>query len=271
MSDEKSDNSQTPSEPAASQETPKPAETPVTKQPTENEKAAPAKATQKKDELVIRGFPKVVFFWPLAVVSLVFYFVDGGWWAQEATDTDDILGLWWLVLFSTNLLVFTFDFGRANFISLFTLIGVVLLGLTVWDQASEVNVWHGIYGFFADLNIKMNSNFYLSMFCVMSLLIGLSLVRSRFDYWVVGSNELIHKHGLLGDVRGYSTINMHVEKEIPDIFEWFLFGSGRLIFKPGGLKSTRQDVLIVENVFRVNRAERRVKKYLGVLKVDEAE
>ena len=57
--------------------------------------------------------------------------------------------------------------------------------------------------------------------------------------------------------------------EIPDVFEWILFGSGKLIFKPGGMRGEKADVLIVDNVYRVNSAEARVKRYLGTLRVDD--
>jgi hypothetical protein len=61
---------------------------------------------------------------------------------------------------------------------------------------------------------------------------------------------------------------MSVEKEIPDLMEWLIFGGGRLIFKPGqGADAQRS--LVLDNVFRVNTAERRVREFLGSIKVDE--
>ena len=74
------------------------------------------------------------------------------------------------------------------------------------------------------------------------------------------------RHPELG--RHYATINMGVEKEIPDIFEFLLFGSGRLIFKPG-MGQDQHKSLVVDNVFRVNRLEKKVREFLGVIKVDE--
>lgn len=224
----------------------------------------------KPDRLIIRGYPKVVFFWPTAAVSALFALFDGFLWTSVNTYAPSHgLSLWWLITFTLNLVVFAFDFGRGNFLTLAALLGMAVFGLTAWDMASDAEVWGGVYGFFGDLGVTVNGPFFLCMAAIFSLFLALGFVSSRFDYWVLAPNELLHKHGLLGDVRGYSTLNMQVEKEIPDVFEFLLFGSGRLIFKPSGSHTHHSDVLVIDNVFRVNRAEKKVKEFLGVLKVDE--
>lgn len=222
------------------------------------------------EPLVIRGYSKVVFFWPLAAVSLLFFFVSGGWWfdplaagdvpANAANlETIHTLGLWWMIVFAFNLLVFGYDFGRSNFITFVVSVVAVVLAITILDFLFSGSVWGGVIDFFGGLKIRLNAYFYLCVASILSFFLGLAWINSRFDTWTISSNELIHKHGFLGDVRAYSTIHMHVEKEIPDVFEWLLFGSGRLIFKPGNATTKGEEVLIVENVFRINRAEKRVK------------
>jgi hypothetical protein len=239
--------------------------------------AAPpgAGVTGPEEPLIIRSYSKVIFFWPIAAASLLFWMLAGGAWnpvdlgIEKDARWAHMLGLWWYLVFAFNLTAFSFDFGRRNFITFVVLVAAVVLGITALDMAVDAAVWGGIYDFFGTLNILVNANFFLCMFLLFGGFIGLSLVRSRLDYWELKPNELVHKHGFLGDVRAYSTLNMQIEKEIPDVFEWLLFGSGRIIFKPGSGGRDGGGVLVVETVYRVNRAEAKIKQFLGVVNVEQ--
>lgn len=221
------------------------------------------------DKIVIHPFPKVVLLWPVMLCSLLFFFLGGGVSeAGEAIVDRSALGWWWMVLFFFNMMVHTFDFGRNNFIATIAVIGAGLLGLWVWDLQSEIAVYGSIYEFFARQELNMHPNFYAMIAAVLGVLMLMAFVTTRFNYWVLSMNQLTHKHGILGDERHYATLNMAVEKEIPDIFEYILFGSGRLIFKPG-VGADAHKALVVDNVFRVNKLEKTVKEFLGVIKVDE--
>ena len=219
------------------------------------------------DKIVIHPFPKVVLLWPVMIVSIIFFFLGGGV-TEDPLLPASALGWWWLVVFFLNLLVHTFDFGRNNFIATLALVGVGLLGLWVWDLQSESAVYGNIYDFFARQQLAMHANFYAMIAAMLAVLILIAFITTRFNYWVLSPNQLTHKHGILGDERHYATLNMAVEKEIPDVFEFILFGSGRLIFKPGVGAETHK-TLVVENVFRVNKLEARVREFMGVIKVDE--
>ncbi len=221
------------------------------------------------DRIVIHPFPKVVLLWPVMVISLLFFFLGGGISeAGESIVNRSALGWWWIVVFFVNLMVHTFDFGRTNFIATLAVMGVGLLGLWVWDLQSEVAVYQSIYDFFARQELNMHPNFYAMIAGVLAVLMLMAFITTRFNYWVLAPNQLTHKHGILGDERHYATLNMAVEKEIPDVFEFLLFGSGRLIFKPG-VGAEQNKALVVDNVFRVNRLEKSVREFLGVIKVDE--
>ncbi len=53
---------------------------------------------------------------------------------------------------------------------------------------------------------------------------------TRFlDYWEILPNEILHHHGPLSDLERYPTMNLKFDKEIPDVLEWLLLGSGRLV------------------------------------------
>ncbi|MCA8913888.1 MAG: hypothetical protein KDB90_00650 [Planctomycetes bacterium] len=246
-------------------------------EPAEVSVAEAKKKVQERealDRIVIHPFPKVVLLWPVMVVSLLFYFLGGGLSEMDASGSPassmvdpSALGWWWILVFFFNLLVHTFDFGRNNFIATIAVIGAGLLGLWVWDLQSDIAVYGGIYDFFRAQRLAMHPNFYAMIAAVLAILMLMAFVSTRFNYWVLAPNRLTHKHGILGDERHYATINMQVEKEIPDIFEFMLFGSGRLIFKPGA--SDQHKSLVVDNVFRVNKLERKVREFLGIIKVDE--
>lgn len=221
------------------------------------------------ERIVIHPWPKIVLAWPLALTSIVFYFLGGGWWKDPGPLIDpSALGWWWMFVFFFNLLVQTFDFGRGNVIATFATTAVILLGLYVYELQSQTAVYGAIYKFFREANLALHPNFYLCIFAIFAVLFIFAFLATRFDYWVLEPNRLMHKHGLLGDERQYATLQMSVEKEIPDLLEWVIFGGGRLIFKPGPGADAHK-TLIVDNVFRVNSVERRVREYLGSIKVDE--
>jgi hypothetical protein len=233
-------------------------------------KQAMARTAQPEaDRVVIHPFPKIVLMWPVMVVSRLFFFLGGGLDSSgEALIDPSALGWWWVVIFFCNLLVQTFDFGRTNFIATVAIVGLAVVGLWVWDLQTETEIYGSLYRFFADQKLTMHPNFYAMIAAMFAVLFLMAFVTTRFDYWVLSPNQLTRKHGLLGDERHYSTINMAVEKEIPDVFEFLLFGSGRLIFKPGSGSDVNKP-LIVENVFRVNKIEAKVREFLRFLKVDE--
>lgn len=219
------------------------------------------------DRIVIHPFPKIVLMWPVMVMSLVFFFLGGGV-SEEAFVNKSALGVAWVVVFFFNMLVQTFDFGRNNFIATVASLALVFVGLWVWDLQTEAEIYGSIFKFFDTYELDMHPNFYAMMSAMFAILFVMAFATTRFNYWVLSPNQLTHKHGILGDERHYATINMAVEKEIPDVFEFLLFGSGRLIFKPG-VGADAHKSLVVDNVFRVNHVEKKVREFMRFIKVDE--
>lgn len=219
------------------------------------------------DRIVIHPFPKIVLMWPVMLLSLVFFFLGGGVSEKPVVDPS-VLGLIWVVVFFFNMLVQTFDFGRNNFIATVASLALVFVGLWVWDLQTDVEIYGSIFRFFDTYELDMHPNFYAMMAAMLAVLFVMAFVTTRFNYWVLSPNQLTHKHGILGDERHYATINMAVEKEIPDVFEFLLFGSGRLIFKPG-VGADANKSLVVDNVFRVNHVETKVREFMRFIKVDE--
>ena len=65
---------------------------------------------------------------------------------------------------------------------------------------------------------------------ILLMMYGIIFVTRWLDYWEFLPNEILHHHGPWSDLERFPTMNLKFDKEIPDIFEHFLFGSGRLIF-----------------------------------------
>ena len=51
-------------------------------------------------------------------------------------------------------------------------------------------------------------------------------------------NEILHHHGPLSDLERFPTMNLKFDKEIPDVLEYALLGSGRLVLA----RSQRREV-----------------------------
>jgi len=216
--------------------------------------------------IVLVPYPKIVFLWPSWVVSLIagsyLYF------SAVAVDSSAAVTMGWLFLItlSINLIVLAFDFPRAT--SFMVLLFVVAIGLGIGMAASSYpNLLPSISAFFKSFHPQANSTFYFIFFIVMTCIFIVVAITARFDYWEVRPNELLHHHGVLSDMKRYSSPHLRVDKEINDLFEYFLLGSGRLILHP----SDERRAIVLDNVFFINSKEKAVTKLLGALQVQVRE
>jgi len=108
-----------------------------------------------------------------------------------------------------------------------------------------------------------NSAFYFCFFTMMALIYIGVLISVQFDYWEVRPNELLHHHGVLSDLERYSAPHLRIEKEITDVFEYFLLRGGRLILHP----TQERRAIVLENVFFINSKETKITRMLGALQV----
>jgi hypothetical protein len=108
-----------------------------------------------------------------------------------------------------------------------------------------------------------NATFYFLFVLMMSLIYVGVAINTRFDYWQVSGNELLHHHGMLSDLERFPAPALKIDKEIKDVFEYMLLGSGRLILHP----SNEPRAIVLENVAWINRKEKAIMKLLGTLQV----
>lgn len=205
----------------------------------------------------IWSWPKIVFLYPTFLVA-VLAGLGSALWNGGAS----VWGVLFLSVFFVNLLVMAFDFPRTASLNL--LLGVVVLLLV----AVLVNQRFVFLPFLRDLTDgiapQANAQFYglfAGALAVVYLLV--LIVDFRFDYWLVQPNELIHRRGILGNVSRYPAPGLELQKEITDVFEFFLFGSGRLVIQP-----TKGPAIVLENVFRVNEKERQIRQLLDAISVE---
>ena len=75
---------------------------------------------------------------------------------------------------------------------------------------------------------------------------------------MVRKNELLHKHGFMGDVKRYHAQDVKIDKEISDVFELLLLRSGTMVLYPEG----EHRAIVLENIIGINKKELEVKEIL---------
>jgi hypothetical protein len=202
--------------------------------------------------VIVRPYPKVIFFWLTWLFSLVSALLVKG-----DVVASPHLGTVWLCVFAFNLIVISFDFTEL----------VSLLVLAVIALLIFAGLYFGFLGafgdFFRDLKVYMNSAFYWTVFGLFSLIYLCVFVRTRFDYWEFRYNEVIHRRGMFADLKRYSTDDLRWFKEIPDVLERILCGSGRMI-----LTTPREpQPIIIEHVLGIGAIDEKVADILGTKRV----
>lgn len=204
---------------------------------------APAEASS---ELIFRSWPKMIFLWPTAIICIAM-----GLASQFVPSYEQVWGGIFMVVLGVNLMVLTFDFPRSTSLTLATVVIATVLGLILLNQ--YFGIVEPLRKFFSSLDISASPDFYYVLFGVMMIMFGGMYFITRFDYWELGSNELVHHRGMLGDVERYSTAGLKLNSELSDVFEYLLWGAGRIVMTPAG--SARPIVLDnVPNIHRVTTA-----------------
>ena len=257
-------------------------------------KAAPTTAgpTTAREPKPIRIFhyPKIVFIFP----TLVMAFVCGlGMWGihndtirpslkspveaklqekavESATlipNTPDfkspqnVLALSFLIVFTFNMLILSFDFPRFTVVAGILVVTTILFFL-LW--LSYLTDWlHPLVRMLDRLYLAANSGFYFTFGFILLMMYGIIFVTRWLDYWEFLPNEILHHHGPWSDLERFPTMNLKFDKEIPDIFEHFLFGSGRLIFHV----QNEAKSIVLDNVMHINRKEQALKQIMSRMEV----
>lgn len=236
-------------------------ETPNSQEPqmSENTPSQAIKSEQEKGVILI-SYPKIVFMWPSWLVSII----CGIMMTFVSLDSPSAINIGWtfLIVFSINLVVLSFDFPRTTSFLLFAIIAALVLGAMLL-VSNFPDLVPAVTKLINSIQPIANSTFYFVYFTVLSVIYVSVFLLSKLDYWEVRPNELLHHHGVLSDLERFSAPHLKIDKEINDIFEYILLGSGRLILQP----SNERRSIVLDNVFFISAKEKRITKLLGALQV----
>ncbi len=224
------------------------------------------KAVADEKTIFLVAYPKIVFMYPTMIAAFVaaiymHFFAPAGDPLAGST-----VGVIFLAIACLNAIVLTFDFPRTTSLTLLFFGAAVVMGFYLLFITFP-NVLPAITGILQSLNPVANATFYYVIglgFCFLYLLVA---INAQFDYWEVRPNELLHHHGFLSDLERISAPNMRISKEINDLFEYLLLGSGRLILQA----SNEPRAIVLENVLFIGAKEEKITRMLGALQVQVRE
>jgi len=205
--------------------------------------------------VTIRSYSDVIYLYPSVIMSLIC-----GLWVTLGEPTvaePGLSGVVFTVVFFFNLSVIAFDYTRLT--SIIMLLLVVIAGLLAVIFPAVGEVMQGLL----DQPLFMNATFYWVWGAFLTFILTIVWIRTRFDYWEIKNQELLHHHGLLGDVERWPAPNMRITKEINDVMEYGLLGAGRLVLIP----AREHRALVIKNVPRINRVEKDMQDILSSLRV----
>lgn len=226
--------------------------------------------SQEEDAQTVRAiylvpYPKFVFLYPTYIVCLLatIWLMFTGKQTVGPEDTQAVAVTWlFLGVLTVNSVVLAFDFPRTTSLTFFFMIAAVVMGL-ILTFTLRPDWFPTLAAYLSAIRPVANATFFAVLLVLMSLIFAAILFSIRFDYWEVRPNELLHHSGVLSDLKRYSAPNLRIDKEINDVFEYLLLGSGRLIIQP----SDERRAIILDNVLFISRKESQITKMLGALQV----
>ena len=220
------------------------------------------KQPKHPSEIYIRSYPKIIFFWPLLITSLILWIIQ----ALNTTDPpgpiDPVLGNIWFTVFFINIFVTAFDFSSTKFFVLILAVVVILL-LVVFLVLPNFSINLG--GFAPDLSLSWQ--FYLVMTLILFFVLGIVIISTRFEYYKIERNEIIHKTGIFSSAERFPVKSLRFKKEIPDVFEFFLLRAGSMTIDPGH----SDEVMILPTVLNINKVEKHLDWLLSHVSVEPDE
>ncbi len=193
-------------------------------------------------KIVIRSWPKMIFMLPTAVAALILGI------ATSAFDGyANAFGGIFMIIFGLNLMILTFDFPRGSSLMLIVSVIAALLALFLLNQT--INLIPPITNFFKSRQISASPEFYYFFVLIYAILAIAMYIQTRFDYWELEANEIIHHTGILGDIERFPTAGVKFNKEIVDVFEYIILGAGRLVL----VIPSAPRPFVLDNILQINK------------------
>ncbi|MFX0005321.1 MAG: hypothetical protein ACFFA7_00240 [Promethearchaeota archaeon] len=204
--------------------------------------------------IFLRSYPKVIFFYPLLVTSLIL------WLIQALLPADNsVLGYIWFIVFFINIFVTAFDFSSTKFFVLVLAIVIVIL-LVVFLVLPYYSIPFASFSIYLALPYQ----FYMLMSIILGFILGIVLISTRFEYYKIERNEIFHKTGIFTSAERFPVKSLRFRKDIPDVFEFFMLRAGRLTIMPG----KADEVMILPTVLNINKKEAHLDWLLSEVSVE---
>lgn len=206
-------------------------------------------------EVKLRSYPKVIFLYPLLIVSFVLWIIQ-----FALGEPEPWLGNIWMIILFINLFIMAFDFSSTKFFLLILAVVIIILLLIFLLPGGLLPP-----GAF-DFNLGLTAEFYFISTIVLAFILGLVLLSAQFDYWKIERNEIYHKAGIFTSAERIPTKSLRIKKEIPDVFEFFILRAGSITLMPG-----HGDVIPLNTVLNVNKKSEQIDWLLSHISMEPDE
>jgi hypothetical protein len=219
------------------------------------------KPVKHPSEIYLRSYPKVIFYWPLLITSFILWIIQA-LAAGPGKDNISVLGSVWFIVFFINIFVTAFDFSSTKFFVLILAILIVVLLVVFLVLPNFAISFSNIEVF-----LGLPWQFYLVMSIILVFILGIVVISTRFEYYKVERNEIIHKKGIFSSAERFPVKSLRFKKEIPDVFEFFMLRAGSFTIMPG----KADEVMILPTVLNINKKEKQLDWLLSHVSVEPDE
>ena len=218
-----------------------------------------------KRHIIIRGYSKVVYLWPAMVVGFIVTFLEkiasNGINNVPAQDYAYYLCAIWFIVFTFNIIVIGFDFSLGKIFTIFVCIfALALLYLIIFPRG--INTGLSFIDLLKSMNMSASDGLYFWISMMILIVLIISIIQKRFDYWEIESNRIVHHRGLFEREESFSAQNSRVTTQIDDIFERILFLSGTVL-----ITDPERIIHAIYNVFGANVKDKKIQDLLSVIRV----
>ncbi|KKN20283.1 hypothetical protein LCGC14_0937210 [marine sediment metagenome] len=223
----------------------------------------PENKSNYPNEIFLRTYPKIIFFWPLMITSFVLWFIQAISYGIDSSKANiSVLGSIWFIVFFINIFVTAFDFSSTKFFLLILIILIAVL-FVIFIVLPNFQLTSGALSVYLGLPWQ----FYMVMTLILAFILVIVVISTRFDYYKIERNEIYHKKGIFSSAERFPVKSLRFKKEIPDVFEFFMLRAGSIRLDPG----RADEVMILNTVLNINKKEKQLDWLLSHVSVEPDE
>lgn len=211
--------------------------------------------SSESKSIVLRRYPKIIFIYPLLIVSIALAFLQFFWQSYNP-----IFGAIWMLMFTVNLFVIAFETSSSR---LFSIIIIVVILLLIFIYIIAPNIELNVLNISSNLvDFGFTTQFYFVTSVILGLILLFVWIEERFEYWKIEKNEVYYKSGILANLRRYPTSNLEYSKEITDVFEYLALRAGKIT-----LIINSKTAFTLDTVINVNKKIKQLDDLLSQFRV----